>query len=103
MNNSSGDLSKLRNYINSVEEEKSLQLLYEIFKDTSLILEIKNKLSELQANLYFGEKINYIFDVSPFEDDEDAIQMALTIVKGKLNAIDIDNKASELNLPDVNQ
>lgn len=89
------DLSTLRKYVYSVTDEAAVRLLFEIFSDALAIIETKDKLKKLEQNLFSGERMQYIMEVSPFENDDESVHMAVTILKNKINSIDLEKESEQ--------
>jgi hypothetical protein len=80
--------TELRNYIYSVDDEETLVTLNGMFRDALTIIDVERKLQELKDSLFDGARMEHMMTLAPFEDEEEVIHMAVTVLKGKLNVIE---------------
>lgn len=79
--------TELRKYLYSVEDEETLNSLNGMFRDALLIIDMERKLKSLKDNLFDGNRIEHMMTLAPFEDEEEALHLAVTVLKGKLSVI----------------
>lgn len=88
------DPTELRKYIHSIEDEKTLTVLHEMFSDALSIISLREKIAQLENSLFEGDRMEHMMTLAPFEENEEALHLAVTVLQGKVNTI-LEKRAEE--------